>query len=320
METQRTFGLNKNVGFPLAAIIVAIGAIFVYYIMTYLDENSLFNIVNDVLAYYIVYDIIEWALIASIFLGLVYRSASTLKSKKAGFALGALAGIVITALTVFNLYDNMQNYGASSDTILQYVVALTLIDGGLYILIAGAIGTGFAYLLKKSEVPDGSSTKQRSYLSIALLFIGLAIALHVVFDIIMYYVGSPEPKPYVRWLVEGLLIVVAAYLFRRVYRSAPEIAPVPAPADLDFASPAPAQVTFGTPAPAPAPVQAPIPVPVPVHVRSAAPAPAQAQVAEPAPVVAPAPAPAPGHLFCDQCGTENKIGAHFCAKCGNKLG
>lgn len=314
MATQRTFGLNKNVGFPLAAIIVAIGAIFVYYVMSYLDQNSLFNIVNDVLVYYIVYDVIEWALIAAIFIGLIYQSAGTLKSKKTGFALGALAGIVITAFTIFNLYDNMQNYGASSDTILQYVVALTLIDGGLYILMAGAIGTGFAYLAQKSGMSDGSSTGRRSYLPIALLFIGLAIALHVAFDIIMYYVGYPEPRPYVSWVVEGLLIVIAAYVINRIYRSMPVIDPAPAPADVNFSSSAPTQATVGASVPAPAPV------PVPVYVRSPAPAPAPAPAAEPAPAsVQAAPAPAPGHHFCTQCGTENKIGAHFCANCGNKL-
>jgi hypothetical protein len=313
METSRTFGLNKNVGFPMAAIIVAIGAIFVHYIMSYLDQNILSNIINTsgVLTYFIVYDVIEWALIASIFLGLVYQSASVLKSKKIGFALGAIAGIVITALTIYDFYTVLQTNGTSSDMVLQYVVALTIIFGGLYILMAGTIGTGFAYLMKKSGVSGDPSTEHRSYLAIALLFLGLALALPIVLDVLMYYVGYPEPSPYVRWLVEGLLVVIGAYLINKVYRSTPEIAIPVAQANEIFSSPALAQVTVEAPVQAPSNTQPAAPVQVPVHVRSTTPMPAPLPVTESV--------PAPGHRFCDQCGSENKIGAHFCAKCGNKL-
>jgi hypothetical protein len=321
METQRTFGLNKNVGFLPAALLVAILGLVKYYVLDFLINNVIGNVLGsaDANVFNLVITLVDVALIAGIFLILLYVSVTTLKTKRGGFILGAITGLAITAIIMYDYYNAINGYLDSGD-VMQYFAANLLLWGSLLVLYCGCIGAAFAYLAQRLAPRDTSSGGR--IVTPFVIFLGLAFAFEAINTLILSNLGNLEPAPYLRWAVRGVIILAGASVILRVYRSIPEIpAAAAAPSASDSGGPA-----FSVPAPVVQPASAAqsapaaVAISVPVRVRTAAPA---ATTPVTPPVVAspaqPAPAPVAGSRFCDQCGSENKIGAHFCAKCGNKL-
>jgi hypothetical protein len=254
-------------------------------------------------------------------LGLLFLALfvpTAMRTKRDGLLLGALAGLGFTFL------ENLIYMLRGADMLIR-----TFVCSPGHIMWSAIVGMGIVLAAWKiSEAKSGSlSENAKKFLSVDVLtFLAIAMILHGLYDGV---VG-------ISLLLGIIVILLSFYVVYKLYNYLPDsMGSVKMAGPVSFVSgalssgkarpaaaatapaPAPAAPAYS---PAPAPEAPPVPVPVKARAVTASAATAvPAPAAAPAPVTTAAPGPAPGHVYCTECGAENKIGSHFCAKCGNKL-